>query len=134
MGFCAFHEMAGKIDFEKDYEPQAVKGFSGALAVDEVYDGELCLFFATDPLNNRTVSFHLCRSGSSTEALKFLRHLESIGIVPKVLIVDGSNIYRFVARWVWPDVEIQQFSPMELRVEFQKRLDRETGRFSVLCR
>jgi hypothetical protein len=102
-----FHERADLIDFEKEYEPQAVKSFSGALAIDEVYDKEFCLFFATDPLNNRPVSFHLCTAGNTEESKKFLLHLKSIGINPEVLIVDGSNLYVSTPQEVWPNVKIQ---------------------------
>jgi len=102
-----FHERADRIVFEKDYEPQAVKSFSGALAINEVYDKEFCLFFATDPLNNRPVSFHLCHAGNTEELKKFLLYLKSIGIVPEVLIVDGSNLYGAVPQEVWPNVKIQ---------------------------
>jgi hypothetical protein len=102
-----FHERAGAIDFERDYEPKAVEGFSGALAVDEVYDGEFCLFFATDPLNKRPVSFHLCRSGNTEELMKFFTHLKQIGIIPEVLIVDGSVLYKSVPQQVWPGIRIQ---------------------------
>jgi hypothetical protein len=102
-----FHEKAASIDFEKEYEPQAVQSFSGALAIDEVYDGEFCLFFATDPLNRKPVSFHLCQSGGAKELEVFLLHLRAIGITPEVLIVDGSNLYYSVPKKVWPNVKIQ---------------------------
>lgn len=102
-----FHEKAGLIDFGKEYEPQAVQSFSGALAIDEVYDGEFCLFFATDPLNKKPISFHLCRSGGTKELEIFLLHLKAIGITPEVLIVDGSNLYFSVPQKVWPNVKIQ---------------------------
>lgn len=102
-----FHSRADKIDFEKEYEPLAVQSFSGALAIDEVYDKGFCLMFATDPLNRRTVSFHLCRGGTSGELEKFLRYLDSIGIRPEVLIVDGSALYTSVPQEIWPAVRIQ---------------------------
>ena len=102
-----FHERADLIDFERDYEPKAVESFSGALAIDEVYDKEFCLFFATDPLNNRPVSFHLCRAGNTEELKKFLLHLKSIGVTPEAIIVDGSNLYASVPQEVWPKVKIQ---------------------------
>lgn len=102
-----FHERAGLIDFQRDYEPQAVKSFSGALAIDEVYDKEFCLFFATDPLNNRPLSFHLCKAGNTEELKKFLLYLRFIGVMPEVLIVDGSNLYASTPQEVWPNVKIQ---------------------------
>lgn len=102
-----FHERAGLIDFEKQYEPRAIQAFSGALAIDEVYDKEFCLFFATDPLNNRPLSFHLCTAGNTEELRKFLLRLRSIGVMPEVLIVDGSNLYASTPQEVWPNVKIQ---------------------------
>ena len=100
-----FHSRADKIDFEKEYEPKAVAGFSGALAIDEVYDREFCLFFATDPLNRRPGLFRLCLAGNSHELEIFLNHLKEIGINPEVLIVDGSTLYFAVPHKVWPSVQ-----------------------------
>lgn len=102
-----FHERADGIDFSRDFEPEAVKSFSGALAIDEVYDKEFCLFFATDPLNRRPVSFHLCRAGNGEELRIFLTHLRDIGITPEALIVDGSTLYTSIPQEIWPSVRIQ---------------------------
>jgi Transposase len=102
-----FHNRADKINFEKDYEPLAAESFSGAVAIDEVYDREFCIMFATDPLNRRPISFHICAAGSGKELEIFLRHLDGIGIKPEVLIVDGSALYQHVPQRVWPAVRIQ---------------------------
>lgn len=102
-----FHERADGIDFAKDFEPEAIKSFSGALAIDEVYDREFCIFFATDPLNNRPISFRICEHGSIGELEIFLKYLKSIGLEPEVFISDGSNIYKDMPLRIWPQVKHQ---------------------------
>lgn len=101
-----FHEAADEIDLTRDYEPWAVSGFSGVLAVDELYDGFVVLV-ATDPLKDRTISVRLCRSASQEQLLKFFRHLKKIGVNPTVIVTDGRNLYQRLPQKVWPKVKHQ---------------------------
>lgn len=105
-GYSWFHEAADRVNLEKDYEPWAVEGFSGALTMDELYDGFVVLV-ATDPLNKKTISIRLCRGATEDNILKFLRHLKKIGVGPAVIITDGSPIYQQIPQRVWPRVKHQ---------------------------
>jgi len=106
-GYRWFHEAADKIDFERDYESWAAEGFSGYLAVDELYDG-FAILVATDPLRDRTISVRLCKSANEQELRAFLTHLkEDLGIDPKVFISDGSSLYNKIPRQIWPKVKSQ---------------------------
>jgi hypothetical protein len=102
-----FHEVASKIDLKMEYEPWAVKSFSGALAIDEVYDGGRCTFFATDPVNNKTIAFHRSDSAKAGELIWFLKRLKKIGINPKVFISDAASIYDRTPEKIWSGIEYQ---------------------------
>lgn len=101
-----FHESADRIDLTKDYEAWAVQAFSGALAIDELYD-DFAIFVATDPLNDRTLSVHLCQTASTEELQVFLDHLKNLGVEPKVIVTDGSALYKEVPFRVWPGAKHQ---------------------------
>ncbi len=106
-GYYWFHNAADKIDMEQDYEKWAVEGFSGYLAVDELYDG-FAILVATDPVNDKTISVRLCKNADQKELKAFLRHLkEDLGINPKVIVTDGAKIYRRIPKQVWPKVKFQ---------------------------
>jgi transposase-like protein len=101
-----FHEAADQIDLARDYEPWAVSGFSGVLALDELYDG-FAVLVATDPLNDKTISVRLCKSATEKEMFKFLRHLKRIGVNPAVVVTDGSPLYQRIPQRVWPSTRHQ---------------------------
>ena len=90
----------------RDYEPWAVSGFSGVLALDELYDGFVVLV-ATDPLNDKTISVRLCKSATEEQLIKFLRHLKKIGVNPAVIVTDGSPLYQEIPRRIWPKAKHQ---------------------------
>lgn len=102
-----FHRKAMDIDLSFKYEPWVVSTFSGVLAIDEVFDGGTCTFFATDPLNNRTIAFHRSQSRDGEELIKFLLRLKSIGINPEVFLSDGAPIYENFPKDIWPDIKHQ---------------------------
>lgn len=111
-GICAgrlldCQHAADKIDMEQDYEKWAAKGFSGYLAVDELYDG-FAVLVATDPVNDKTISVRLCKSANEKELKAFLSHLkEDLGINPDVIITDGSTLYNKIPRLIWPNAKSQ---------------------------
>lgn len=105
-GYRWFHEAADQIDLSRDYEPWAVDGFSGYLAVDELYDG-FCVLVATDPVNDKTISVQLCKSATDKKLRRFLTHVKGLGIFPKVIITDGSTLYNRIPQQVWPEIRHQ---------------------------
>lgn len=98
-----FHRKARDIDFSFEYEPWVVSTFSGVLAIDEVFDGGTCTFFATDPLNDRTIAFHRSSSRDGEEFIKFLHRLKSIGINPEVFLSDGAPLYENIPNQIFGD-------------------------------
>jgi hypothetical protein len=68
--------------------------FSGVLCLDEVHDSGRTLLFATDPLNNFTVSFTLAAHNDQAHMDTFLQALKERGLDVEVAITDGSPLYK----------------------------------------
>lgn len=93
-------------NFEVDYQPWAIRSFSGVLCVDEVYQNELALLLAVDPASpqgDRLIGYQLIRGSVDADKVEsFLIHLRELGIQPEEVITDGSNLYPTILRKVWP--------------------------------
>ena len=68
--------------------------FSGILCVDEVHDSGRTIVFATDPLNNFTVSFQVVEKNDQDHMDAFLHTLKDRGVVVVVAMTDGSPLYK----------------------------------------
>ena len=82
-----------QIDREAHWE-FVVSHFSGVLCIDEVHDSGRTILFATDPLNNFTVSFKLVEKNDQDHMDAFLQSLKDRGLIVKVAITDGSPLYK----------------------------------------
>ena len=97
---------ADGVDFDRDYLPWVVETFSGVLCVDEVYQDQIALLLAVDPVapeGDRLVGYQLVE-GTVDQAVitTFLAHLKEVGIEPNEVITDGAAIYPPVLAQVWP--------------------------------
>lgn len=81
--------------------------FSGLLCIDEVHDGKWTILFATDPLNDFTVSFKLVEQNDQTQMDQFLQDLKDRGLKVEVVITDGSPLYKNSLQSYWAEVEHQ---------------------------
>ena len=81
--------------------------FSGLLCIDEVHDGKWTILFATDPLNDFTVSFKLVEQNDQTQMDQFLQDLKDRGLKADVVITDGSPLYKNSLQNYWKEVEHQ---------------------------
>ncbi len=81
--------------------------FSGVLCIDEVHDGDWTLLFATDPLNDFTVSFQLAEQNDQDHMDAFLQDLEDQGLDVVVAITDGSPLYKDSLQTWWKDIQHQ---------------------------
>lgn len=90
-----------KIDLTKDYQPWVIASFSGICCIDEVYDKEFCIIFATDPVKDKTIAYEISESGTKQQMRRFMKYLKSIGIDPDIVITDGSNLYPENIKYVW---------------------------------
>ena len=81
--------------------------FSGLLCIDEVHDGDWTILFATDPLNDFTLSFKLVEENDQTQMDQFLQELKEKGLQVEVVITDGSPLYKNSLLHYWEEVEHQ---------------------------
>ena len=81
--------------------------FSGTLCIDELHLGRFTLLLATDPLNDLPVAFALVASTDQGRMRRFLKNLKTWGLVPEVVVTDGSDLYPAVLAELWPDARHQ---------------------------
>jgi len=95
-----------KVD-QQAYRDWVRQNFSGVCCIDEVYDGGKAIFIATDPLNDLTLTFHLADKSDAMALAVVLTQLTEAGIEPKVVVTDGSPLYKQALAEQWQDVEHQ---------------------------
>ena len=84
-----------------------LSNFSGVLCIDEVHDGDWTVLFATDPLNDFTVSFKLVEQNDQVNMDAFLQGLKDRGLDVVVAITDGSPLYKDSLQTWWADIQHQ---------------------------
>ena len=65
------------------------------------------MLLATDPLQDLPVAFALVSANDSGHMRRFLKNLKAWGLVPEVVVTDGSNLYPEVLAELWPDARHQ---------------------------
>jgi hypothetical protein len=86
---------------------EVLEHFSGTLCVDELHLGRFTLLLATDPLSDLPVAFALVSANDQDHMRRFLGNLKTWGLVPEVVVTDGSNLYPAVLGELWPDAAHQ---------------------------
>lgn len=81
--------------------------FSGVLCLDEVHDSGRTILFATDPLGDFTVAFKLVENNDQDHMDAFLQTLKDRGLDARVVITDGSPLYKDALQRYWAEVEHQ---------------------------
>jgi hypothetical protein len=81
--------------------------FSGTLCVDELHLGRFTLLLATDPLRDLPVAFALVAANDQGHMRRFLKNLKTWGLMPRVVVTDGSNLYPAVLGELWPEAAHQ---------------------------
>ena len=76
--------------------------FSGTLCVDELHLGRFTLLLATDPIADLPVGFALVSRNDQDHMRRFLNNLKSSGLLPRVVVTDGSNLYPALLAELWP--------------------------------
>jgi len=76
--------------------------FSGTLCIDEIHLGRFTLLLATDPLSDLPVAFALVSRNDKKHMKRFLNGLKSWGLLPAVVVTDGSDLYPEVLAELWP--------------------------------
>jgi Transposase len=65
------------------------------------------LLLATDPLSDLPVAFALIAKNDRDHMERFLKNLKTWGLVPRVVVTDGSNLYPAVLAELWPAADHQ---------------------------
>ena len=86
---------------------EVLEHFSGTLCVDELHLGRFTLLLATDPLSDLPVAFALVSANDRDHMRRFLGNLKTWGLVPTVVVTDGSNLYPAVLAELWPEADHQ---------------------------
>jgi transposase len=84
-----------------------IEKFSGTLCIDELHLGRFTLLLATDPIADMPVAFALVSRNDKAHMRRFLTNLKNWGLLPHVVVTDGSNLYPKVLADLWPDARHQ---------------------------
>ena len=90
-----------------EHRRKVLEHFSGTLGVDELHLGRFTLLLATDPIRDLPVAFALVSTNDQDHMRRFLQNLQTWGLVPQVVITDGSNLYPAVLGELWPEADHQ---------------------------
>jgi hypothetical protein len=104
--YDVLHDHAASLDMAA-HRRAVLEQFSGTLCVDELHLGRFTLLLATDPLSDVPVAFALVAKNDQAHMRRFLGNLKAWGLVPRVVVTDGSNLYPAVLGALWPDAEHQ---------------------------
>jgi hypothetical protein len=90
-----------------EYRRRVLREFSGTLCVDELHLGRYTLLLATDPLRDLPVAFALVGANDGDHMRRFLGHLRGHGLLPRVVVTDGSGLYPALLAELWPHADHQ---------------------------
>jgi hypothetical protein len=97
---------AGQLDMAA-HRRSVLDHFRGTLCVDELHLGRFTLLLATDPIADLPVAFALVATNDQGHMRRFLGNLKTWGLMPRVVVTDGSNLYPAVLSELWPDADHQ---------------------------
>jgi hypothetical protein len=89
------------------HRKMVIEKFSGTLCIDELHLGRFTLLLATDPLSDLPVAFALVSRNDQKHMRRWLNNLKSWGLLPRVVVSDGSNLYPEVLAGLWPHARHQ---------------------------
>src|SRR4051794_9763443 len=104
--YDVLHDHAAQLDMA-GHRRTVLDHFSGTLCVDELHLGRFTLLLATDPLSDLPVAFALVGANDQDHMRRFLQNLKTWGLMPHVVVTDGSNLYPAVLAELWPDADHQ---------------------------
>jgi hypothetical protein len=104
--YDVLHDQVKQLDLA-EHRRMVLEHFSGTLCVDEVHLGRFTLLLATDPISDLPVAFGLVSANDQDHMWRFLKNLKDWGLMPQVVITDGSNLYPAVLEELWPEADHQ---------------------------
>jgi hypothetical protein len=89
------------------YLDEALAGFSGYLAIDEVYDGPFCVLSIVDNRAFRRLAFRVLEQDPTQDDMRsfladFKVQLEARSLGVRGITTDGSSLYPTVLKELWP--------------------------------
>jgi transposase len=84
-----------------------IEKFSGTLCIDELHLGRFTLLLATDPITDLPVAFALVSRNDEAHMRRFLSNLKRGGLLPRVVVSDGSPLYPTLLAELWPQARHQ---------------------------
>src|SRR3954452_23841157 len=104
--YDCLHREVQRLDFS-EHRRWVLDRFSGTHCVGELHLGRFPLLLATDPLQDLPVAFALVASNDQGHMRRFLKNLRTWGMIPEVVVTDGSNLYPGVLGELWPNADHQ---------------------------
>ena len=104
--YDVLHDRVARLDLAM-HRRKVLEHFSGTLCVDELHLGRFTPLLATDPLSDLPVAFALVGANDRDHMRRFLGNLKAWGLVPEVVVTDGSNLYPRALGELWPDAAHQ---------------------------
>jgi len=94
------------------YLDKALAGFSGYLAIDEVYDGPFCVLSVVDNRLFRRLAFRVLEQDPDQDDMRsfladFKAQLDLRALVVVGITTDGSSLYPKVLKELWPEAPHQ---------------------------
>lgn len=91
---------------------EALAGFSGYLAIDEVYDGPFCVLSIVDNRAFRRLAFRVLDHDPDADDMRsfladFKAQLDLRSLLVRGITTDGSTLYPKVLKELWPEVPHQ---------------------------
>lgn len=77
------------------------------LCIDEVHEGVRHILFATDPLLDATIAWDVVERCDQAAIDAFLDDIRAMGFSPRVVVTDGSPLYKRALLERWSEVEHQ---------------------------
>ena len=99
--YDCLHDAVAQLDLAR-HRQRVLREFSGTLCVDELHLGHYTLLLATDPLRDMPVAFALVGANDGAHMRRFLNNLRSHGLLPQVVVTDGSTLYPKLLAELWP--------------------------------
>ena len=104
--YDVLRDRAAELDLAA-HRRMVLDSFSGTLCVDELHLGRFTLLLATDPRADLPVAFPLVGRNDADHMRRFLGNLKTWGLLPRVVVTDGSSLYPELLAALWPDADHQ---------------------------
>src|SRR3954467_14701175 len=118
--YDVLHDRVEQLDLA-EHRRMVLENFSGTLCVDELHLGQFTLLLATDPIRDLPVAFALVRANDQDHMRRFLQNLKNWGLMPQVVITDGSNLSPAVLGELWSEAD-HQLCVFHIVKEINKRI------------